>query len=137
MMTRVALPVLLLVALSSISVALAGDFDGAVPLTCAITEILECDEASGCAERLPEELNLPDFFRIDIETMTMREVGEGEELRETQVRHHKSVDGSLLMYGGEEGRAWSMVMNQQTGDLSGGISGEGFTLVLFGSCIVE
>ena len=132
-----ALPVLFLVALAPISAALAADFDGSVPLTCAITEILECDEASGCAERLPQELNLPDFFRIDIETMTMREVGEGGDLRETQVRHHKSVDGSLLMYGGEEGRGWSLVMNEATGDLSGGISGDGFTLVLFGSCMVE
>lgn len=137
MMKPRALPVLFLVALAPISVVLAADVDGSEPLTCAITEVLECDEASGCAERLPEELNLPDFFRMDVATMTLREAGEGEDLRETRVRHHESADGSLLMYGGEEGRAWSLVMNQATGDLSGGISGDGFTLVLFGSCIGE
>jgi len=137
MMTTRALLVLLLVALAPISVALAADADGSEPMTCAITEVLECDEASGCAERLPQELNLPDFFLMDIETMMLRQAGEGEGLRETQIRHHKSVDGSLLMYGGEEGRAWSLVMNEATGDLSGGISGDGFTLVLFGSCMVE
>ena len=136
-MTTRALLVLLLVALAPISVALAADADGSEPMTCAITEVLECDEASGCTERLPQELNLPDFFLMDIETMTIREVGEGESLRETQIRHHESVDASLLMYGGEEGRAWSLVMNQESGELSGGISGDGFTLVLFGSCMVE
>jgi len=136
-MMRRLLPALLLVAVLSASATLAGDFDGSVPLICAITEVLACDEANGCAERLPEELNLPEFIRMDAQTRPIREVGEGEGLRETQILHHDSVDGSLLMYGGEEGRAWSMVMNQETGDLSGGISGDGFTLVLFGSCMVE
>lgn len=136
-MTLRSLPVFLLVALAPISAALAGDFDGSVPLICAFSEAFECDEANGCEERLPEALNLPDFVRMDAQAETIRDIGEGEDHRETKIRYHESVDGSLLMYGGEEGRAWSMVMNQESGELSGGISGDGFTIVLFGSCIVE
>jgi hypothetical protein len=115
----------------------ADDSNDSTPLTCALTEAFECDEAAGCEERTAEGINLPDFFRVDFEAKEFQAVGQGEGPRRTPIRHMETVEGNVLMYGGQEGRAWSMVLNRESGQFSAAIAADGFSFVLFGSCIVD
>jgi hypothetical protein len=45
-----------------------------------------------------------------------------------------SVDGKLVMHGGQEGRGWSAVVVGDTGKLSASIVDAAATFVIFGAC---
>ena len=45
-----------------------------------------------------------------------------------------SVDGSTVLQGTENGRAWSIVIDQQTGKLSGSVVDAEGAFLVFGAC---
>lgn len=43
-------------------------------------------------------------------------------------------EGSTLLQGGEYGRGWSVVIQRDTGEMSGAIAGDEGAIVLLGAC---
>lgn len=43
----------------------ADDVSGANDLLCAVLEVTKCLDVAGCEQVLPEDLNIPQFLRID------------------------------------------------------------------------
>ena len=57
---------------------------------------------------------------------------EGEET--TVIQNVQSVDGKQILQGAENGRGWSIVIDEQTGDMSAAVADQSAGFVLFGSC---
>ena len=49
----------------------SGDFDGSKQLLCASIKIFECTAGGGCVEVMPGDVNVPQFFRIDLRAKTI------------------------------------------------------------------
>ena len=123
--------------------ALAGDFDGSKPLICAAVDVTECFAGGKCQKVTAEEVNLPDFLRLNFKDKKIRAqmVGRGD--LETDIERVETVDGKLMVQGAEDGSAdaedglaWSMAINQDSGKLVFTASGGDVAFAVFGACIV-
>jgi hypothetical protein len=122
--------VFLAAALSAIAVpALSADFDGSKPLICSAIEANDCALGAECQKGLAEDVNVPQFIRLDFSKKTMSAGGR------TSPMHHQAREGGMLMMQGFENyRAWSVTINETTGKLVGAIAGDQEGFLIFGAC---
>ncbi len=81
--------------------AVAADFDGSKPLICSAIESHECEVGTDCLRGLAEEVNAPQFIRLDFTKKTMSARG-----RSTPMKNFVRGDGMLVIQGFENKRAF-------------------------------
>jgi len=111
-------------------------FDGTKPMVCSISDTGECQEDGGCAESDAGAIRAPSFVRVDVEGRKIQVLDEGREDEVTPVLGVERQAGRLILFGAEAGRGWSLVISQESGEITVSISGDGSTLAAFGDCIV-
>jgi hypothetical protein len=113
----------------------ATGFDGSRDLLCAPTDVAECDFAARCERVSPSEVDLPNFLRLQFARKQMVSVGTPE--RATAIESVRSLGGTTILQGAENGRAWSLVIDQQSGVMSGSVvDGQG-AFAVFGACTIQ
>jgi len=119
--------------------ALAGAFDGSVPLLCALKSANECTSTDGCQAIQPEDVGAPDFFLIDVSSKSVQ--GLGVEGRTSAIRSAVEIDEKLILQGADDGvegvrdgLGWSASVDQVTGRMILTASGEQVAFVVFGAC---
>ncbi len=128
----VALVVVLLVA--PLGISLAGDFDGSKKLRCVPTDATECSGAGECKRVMVEEINIPRWIAVDFKKKKLSGTDSDGEDESTAIENVRVNDGQTILQGAESGRAWSMVIDQMTGDMTVAIAGDETGFVLFGVC---
>jgi len=122
--------VFLAVALCAVALpALSADFDGSKPLICVAIEANDCALGTDCQKGLAENLNMPQFIRLDFSKKTMGASG-----RSSPIQHQVREGGMLVMQGFENYRAWSITINETSGKLVGAIAGDQEGFLIFGAC---
>jgi len=119
--------------LGSPSVEAAGKFDGSVPMLCAPTFVTECGAEGECRRGTPASVNLPEFLKVDVKAMKVFAEGTG---RESPIRNVERSEGHLILQGGQNARAWSMTIAEESGRMSSTISTSHEGFVIFGACAV-
>jgi hypothetical protein len=104
--------------------------DGSKPFLCAVTEAVDCGSDGTCSRGSAEAVGLPTFVWVDVPGAQLRE-HRGE--RTTKIGRKEQRDGRLLLQGVEK-RAWSISINESTGELTAAAAGDGAGFVLFGAC---
>jgi hypothetical protein len=127
-----ALVVVMLVA--PLGVSLAADFDGSKKLRCVPTDASECAGAGECKRVTVEEINIPKWITVDAKKKKLSGTDSDGEEESTAIDSVKVNDGQTILQGAEGGRAWSMVIDQTTGDMTIAIAGDETGFVLFGVC---
>jgi hypothetical protein len=113
--------------------AAASDFDGSRKLLCAPSDVMECGAGGDCQRVTLEAMNIPRFIHVDFKKKRLSgETETGEET--TAVQNVQKVDGRTILQGAERGRGWSLVIDQETGHMSGAIAGDDIGFVLLGAC---
>lgn len=119
----------------------ASPFDGAQPLICASTEILECIPGAGCNRVTAESIDAPQFIRIDFSANAMSAEGVDDDKKVSQIERSETVDGKLMLQGAEDGvegvrdgLGWTLAIAQETGKMSLTASGDDVGFVIFGAC---
>jgi hypothetical protein len=115
----------------------AGDFDGSKPLLCAVTEALECGPDGECRRESAEEVNIPQFLRIDFKKKTISGTLESGEVRTAKIENMARSDGKLILQGVQNGKGWSMVITEATGKMTVTASDDRAGFVVFGACIAH
>ena len=116
---------------------MAANYDGSAPLICAIIEAFECSVKNDCTESTAEEMNIPQFFRLDFKNKMLRNPEEKNEKKETAIRNIEHDKGALILQGMENGRGWSIVIDEDTGKMSASISENTGGFVIFGACTLD
>ena len=120
--------------LAMAATAAAGDFDGSKKLICAPSDVFECGPAIDCQRSTPETVNIPRFIRVDVKKKQLSgSVAGGEEVT-TAIQNVATKDGKLTLQGAENARAWSLVIDQETGQMSASASDDTAGFILFGGC---
>ena len=116
-------------------------FDGSTPLLCATTEIFECTFEDGCVKVQPEEINAPQFLKIDYEKKTIKTIPERNPDHASEIEHHEKIDGKLILQGIEEsiegvreGLGWTISIMENTGKMSLTASGNEVGFIILGAC---
>jgi hypothetical protein len=109
--------------------AISADFDGSKPLICSAIEAHDCELGVTCQRAVPEDLNVPQFIRLDFGVKTMSAGG-----RVTKMQSHARADGMLIVQGMENKRAFSITISEQSGKLVGAIAADEQGYMIFGAC---
>jgi hypothetical protein len=108
---------------------LAADFDGSKPLICSAIEANDCAMGVGCEKGLAEDVNAPQFVRVDFAGKKMSARG-----RTAPIDRQARENGTLILQGLENGRAWSITITEEGGWMVGAIAGSEEGFVIFGAC---
>ena len=111
--------------------AAAGKYDGSVPLLCVPLAVTECGAEGECQQGTPQSVNLPQFFRVDFKTMTIRAV---EQNRESAIKTVDRVNGKMILQGVQGQLGWTMIIAEDSGQMSATIAGAIEGYIIFGSC---
>ena len=120
-------------AVASPADAAGAKFDGSVPLLCVPIEITQCDGGGKCYQGTAEDVNLPQFIRVNLKEKMLSGVGETAG-RTTPIDFMERENGRIVLHGGQKGRGWTAVISEETGKLSATISEEGTAFIIFGAC---
>jgi hypothetical protein len=119
------------VGLAPCCVEAAGKFDGSVPMLCVPTVVTECGTDGDCKRGTAASVNLPEFLKVDLKAMKVYAEGTG---RESPIRNLEHLNDTLIVQGGQDGRAWSMTIAEGTGRMSSTISTHTEGFIIFGAC---
>jgi hypothetical protein len=124
----------------AVMIGLAGQAGWADDLTdsnrflCASVQATMCFEDGECVVDLPANLNIPEFVEVDLEAGRLSTTAASGLNRVTPIEHVGREDGSIFLQGFEMGRAFSWVINEQTGQVTVAVAFEGISVAVFGVC---
>ena len=124
-----------LLLLISFRTVAAAALDGSSPLLCVPIEVLDCEAYNGCIETTVEDVNIPQFIRVDFGKKTASGTLEDGTLRTVEIERMERENGMMVLQGGQEGRGWSATIGEETGKMTLTASGDRFGFIIFGACI--
>jgi hypothetical protein len=119
------------ICLMPLQVSAASKYDGSVPLVCVPLAVTECGAEGECQKGTPQSVNLPQFFSVDFKTMTVRAV---EENRESAIKTVDRVNRKMILQGVQGQLGWTMIIAEDSGQMSATIVGAMEGYIIFGSC---
>lgn len=103
-------------------------------MICAVDEVFECNEATGCEPRLEQEANVPAFFRVEFEKKKLTAKKQDGQYRESDIGAAEELETVLIIKGTQNDQAWGLVIGKEEGTLSATVTGDQFSFVMFGDC---
>ena len=131
------IPVLLLVGSAAAlpgSAAVADDLSGTQRLLCTAVQATVCTEDGDCVVDLPWNVNVPQFIEVDLVGKKLATTKASGENRATPIEFVRRQEGVIVLQGFERGRAFSLVISEETGMLSAAVATDGRTVAVFGAC---
>lgn len=114
--------------------ASAKDISNSKKLICAPMIAHQCIGGEKCTSGTPESVDIPDFFRIDLDKRVV--VGETADNQERTSKISNVDDGkyALILQGTQLGRGWTAVIHKASGKMVVTLSADDIAIALFGSC---
>lgn len=110
------------------------DLSGADNVICAPARIEICANDGSCVSALPWEVNVPQFILVDFEEELLSTTEASERPRATEIDSLKREDGVAYLQGVENGRAYSIVINETTGFMTVAVARDYLTVTGSGVC---
>jgi hypothetical protein len=124
--------VLMCLALST--VAIADDLAGADRLLCSSVQATVCAVDGDCEIGPPWSWNIPQFIQVDLDSKRLSTTPASGEQRVTPFKLVERANGLIVIQGFEQGRAFSFVIEEASGEASVAVAREGITVSVFGAC---
>ena len=112
----------------------AGDFDGSIPLICAVVETIECRENGNCKNGTADSINIPQFLKVSFKSKTITGKKAEGEVKTTKIENMERSDGKLILQGTQTNKGWSMVIDEANGKMVLTASDSQVGFVVFGAC---
>lgn len=112
----------------------ADDVSDSRHLLCTTLDAYVCLEDLGCNWYAPGELNVPRFLHVDARTRTLSTTEASGENRESVADSASRSGGQLVLQGTEAGRAYSLFIDEGTGEATFAAAAEGRSVTVFGAC---
>jgi len=125
---------LALVLAFSPSAVSADDLTGSTRFLCSAVQATECLVGGDCGIDLPWNLNIPQFIEVDLEAKMLSTTAASGQNRTTPIEYFESEDGVISLQGYENGRGFTFVIAEETGQLTVAIATKGEAVIVFGAC---
>jgi hypothetical protein len=129
---RRSLPIL--VALAIPALGRADDLSKQDLILCTSVSAMHCTEDGDCVVDMPWNLNIPQFLQLNLKDKTISTTKASGENRATPIKNLIREAGQIYLQGLEGGRAFSFVINEESGLLSAGVATDGKVVSVFGAC---
>jgi hypothetical protein len=124
---------LLLPLLAAAPVALADDLTGASRFLCSVVSVGRCD-LDGCTDDTPEGALIPQFVIVDLGAKLLSTTPASGENRSTPIESLRREGGLIVLQGLQNGRAFSFVIAEKSGNASVAIAREELVLAVSAVC---
>ena len=114
--------------------AQSDNLEGVDEMLCAAVQVQICIENDTCYLATPAELDVPDFVVIDTGKKTISTTKASNRNRSTSFTSVEKVDGLIYLQGIEGGRAFSFVIDEESGRMTVAVSRDGLAVNVFGTC---
>ncbi len=122
-------------ALLGAATATADDLTGTDRFLCSAIRVFQCPAAAdGCQPKQPWELNVPQFIEVDLVEKTLSTTAASGENRSTPIESLMRAAGQIFLQGLQRQRAYSIVIAEETGELTASTTTDGLSIVTFGAC---
>ena len=116
------------------AVSRADDVTGQDQILCTAVQVTICGMEGDCKIQPPWALNVPQFVEIDLKGQKLSTTKASGENRSTPIRTILKENGEIYLQGVEGGRAFSFVIEEDTGMASIAVAREGKIVSVFGAC---
>ena len=123
-----------LAALMTCSVAQADDVSTADRVLCSVSELMLCVEDGECYPMSVLDLDVPQFIVVDLKKQTIKTTDASADTRESKVANLARENGRTFLQGVEDNRAYSLLIEEDLGRLTGAVARDGITISVFGAC---
>jgi len=113
---------------------LADNLHGVDRFLCATVQIVVCVEEGDCYDVLASEADVPEFVVVDVKNKMLSTTKASQANRVTKIGTMSRTDGHIYLQGVELGRAFSFVIDEESGHATVAVSRDGLTVTVFGSC---
>lgn len=114
--------------------AAADDLRGARQLLCSTIQSQLCLSDGGCTSIQPAEINVPQFIRLDAKSGTLATTAASGLNRVTTAKSVSRSDGELILQGVELGRAFSLFIDEASGNATFASASDGMSVTVFAAC---
>lgn len=132
-LTLCGLAVALLVAVTP--TAVADDLTGANRLLCSVVTVSRC-YVDGCMDDTPDGALVPQFVVIDLGAKVVSTTPASGQNRSTPIESVRRQGGLVVLQGLENGRAFSFVIAEKSGNATVAIAREDLVLAVSAACTV-
>lgn len=112
----------------------ADNLTGVDKIICAAAQVKICIENDTCYSATPAELDVPEFVVINTRKKTISTTKASNLNRSTAFSSVERVDGLIYLQGIEGGRAFSFVIDEESGRMTVAVSRDGLSVSVFGAC---
>jgi len=112
----------------------ADPLTGVNRFVCSAVQSQICLEGDTCYSASPWELGVPDFVVIDLKKNMISTTKSSGDERSTKFNRVSNDDGTIVLQGIQNGRAFSLVIDDATGLMSSAIVRDGIVVNVFGAC---
>ncbi len=113
--------------------ALADDLTGASRFLCSVVSVGRCD-IDGCTDDSPEGAVIPQFVIVDLGAKLLSTTPASGENRTTSIESLRREGGLVVLQGLQNGRAYSFVISEKSGNASVAIAREELVLAVSAVC---
>ena len=103
-------------------------------LLCSANKLLLCVEDGVCFDVHPDEIDMPQFLVVDTKKKTISTTKASGRARSTVANSFQRESGRITMQGIENGRAFSIVIEEDLGFLTAAVARDGVSISVFGAC---
>ena len=133
-MRKAIILIVVCLSLASFASARADDLTGARVLLCTAVQATVCSPDGECEIGPPWNWNIPQFIEVDLGGKILRTTKASGENRTTPIKNMERADGNIFIQGVERGRAFSFVIEEETGYATIAVAREGIGVTVFGAC---
>lgn len=112
----------------------ADDLTGEDEFLCASASVIVCFDYGVCESATPWELDVPQFINVDLDKRSLSTTKASGEDRTTKVDTVNRSDDKIYLQGIDRGRAYTFVIDEETGFLTVAVVRDDLTVTVFGAC---
>ena len=110
---------------------LADDVSSSNTLLCSVAQATVCFAEGDCISGPPWNWNIPHFIEVDLDDKMLSTTQASGESRSTPIKSKERSDGMIFLQGIEAGRAFSLVIAENTGMVSFAVARDGLSVSRF------
>ena len=112
----------------------ADDLTGEEEFLCSSANVIVCFDDGVCESAMPWELDVPQFINVDLDKRRLSTTKASGQNRVTTVETVKRAGGKIYLQGVDRGRAYSFVIDEETGFLTVAVVRDDLSVTAFGAC---
>lgn len=128
------LVMVLIAAVSSVSPVSADDVSDVDQILCATLQATRCTAELDCQTSSPKVFNIPDFIEIDLVNKQLQTTKASGQNRVTPISSLAQENGIAYIQGMQGGRLFSLVIDEQSGNLTAVMASNGKAVSAFAVC---